>query len=61
MFCKDDQPESICSLMPAELPSDAVGDGRYKLTAQTQVGAQLEGVFLRAVVFASHVPLKLIH
>lgn len=47
--------------MPAQLAADAVSDGGDKLSAQAQLGAELQGKLLRRVLPLGHVPLKLVH
>lgn len=54
-------PEGVGPLMPAELTTNAVGNGGDKLSAQTQLGAQLQRKRLGGVLPLWHVPLKLIH
>lgn len=34
------------SLMPAQLPSDRIGDSCYEFSTETQLGAQFNGEFL---------------
>lgn len=47
--------------MPAELPSDGVGNGGDKLSSQAKVSAQLSGKLLWAVERVGQVPLELVH
>lgn len=43
-------PECVGPLVPAELPSDAVGDGGNKLSPKAQLGAQFESELLWRVL-----------
>lgn len=54
-------PEGVGPLVPAELPTDAVGHRGDKLSSQTQLGAQRQGKGLGGVLPLRHVPLKLVH
>ena len=54
-------PEGVRPLVPAELASDAVGNGGDKLSTEAQLRAQLQGKGFRGVVPLGHVPLKLVH
>lgn len=54
-------PEGVRPLVPAQLAADAVSDGGDKLSAQAQLGAELQGKLLRRVLPLRHVPLKLVH
>lgn len=54
-------PEGVRPLVPAQLTSDAVGDGGDELPAQAELGAKLQGKLLRRVLPFWHVPLKLVH
>lgn len=47
--------------MPAQLTTDAVGDGGDKLTAQAELRAELQGKLLWRVLPLRHIPLKLVH
>ena len=52
--------EGVRLLVPLELAADAVGDGRDKLPAQAEVGADLLGVLLGGVPLLGEVPLELV-
>lgn len=47
--------------MPAQLTADAVGDGGDKLSAQAELGTELQSKLLRRVLPLRHVPLELVH
>lgn len=54
-------PEGVRPLVPAQLTADAVGDGGDKLSAQAELGAELQSKLLRRVLPLRHVPLELVH
>lgn len=54
-------PEGVCPLVPAQLTTDAVGDGGDKLPTQAELGAQLQSELLRRVLPLGHIPLELVH
>lgn len=42
-------PEGVCPLVPAQLTSDAVSDRGHELSAQAELGAELQSELLRRV------------
>lgn len=54
-------PEGVRPLVPAQLATDTVSDGGDKLSAEAQLGAELQGKLLWRVLPLRHVPLKLVH
>lgn len=54
-------PEGVRPLMPAELATDAVGNGGDKLSSEAELRAQLQRKGFRRVLLFGHVPLKLVH
>lgn len=53
--------ESVGSLVPGQLATDAVRDGGDKLAPDAQLGAQFQCKLFGIVGLFGHVPLELVH